>query len=123
MNFNTITTISDLYVNNGDFKGYAATAAGELYGYGHFPVLFKPMKARTNQFRPEAGARLLQPWESTASPAPRQARRRTSSTPSATAAARTGRRGSSSTTPACLTLVEVAHASLTLRLNVRVYYW
>ena len=30
----------------GDYVGAAAKAAGELYGYGHTNVLFKPTKAR-----------------------------------------------------------------------------
>ena len=32
----------------------AAKAAGELYGYGHTNVLFKPTKAADAQFRPKA---------------------------------------------------------------------
>merc|ERR1711988_602481 len=36
----------------GDFVGAAGEAAGELYGYGHHDVLFKPTKATKNPFRP-----------------------------------------------------------------------
>ena len=36
----------------GDYVGAAAEAAGELYGYGHGDVLFKPTKAADHQFRP-----------------------------------------------------------------------
>ena len=32
----------------GDYVGAAAKAAGELYGYGHTNVLFKPTKARVD---------------------------------------------------------------------------
>ena len=32
----------------------AGKAAGELYGYGHSNVLFKPTKAKDVQFRPTA---------------------------------------------------------------------
>jgi hypothetical protein len=47
-----IKTISKSYLDKGDFVGAAAEAAGELYGYGHFQVLFKPTKAREFPFRP-----------------------------------------------------------------------
>merc|ERR1711998_636017 len=36
----------------GDYVAAAGAAAGELYGYGHFDVLFKPTKATKNPFRP-----------------------------------------------------------------------
>ena len=36
----------------GDYVAAAAKAAGELYGYGHTNVLFKPTKAADAQFRP-----------------------------------------------------------------------
>merc|ERR1712070_420329 len=36
----------------GDYVGAAANAAGELYGYGHTNVLFKPTKAAEFPFRP-----------------------------------------------------------------------
>ena len=49
-----IKTISKTYLDKGDFVGAAATAAGELYGYGHSNVLFKPTKAVEVQFRPMA---------------------------------------------------------------------
>ena len=38
----------------GDYVGAAGEAAGELYGYGHSNVLFKPTKAAENPFRPTA---------------------------------------------------------------------
>ena len=47
-----IKTITKTYQDKGDFVQAASDAAGELYGYGHFPVLFKPTKARTYPFRP-----------------------------------------------------------------------
>ena len=49
-----IKTISKTYLDNGDYVQAAANAAGELYGYGHSNVLFKPTKAREFQFRPMA---------------------------------------------------------------------
>merc|ERR1711967_214633 len=49
---NAITTISKTYLDKGDFVEAAATAAGELYGYGHTNVLFKPTKAAEYPFRP-----------------------------------------------------------------------
>merc|ERR1711988_1488875 len=45
----TIMFISKVYAAKGDFV--AAAAAGELYGYGHHNVLFKPTKATKNPFR------------------------------------------------------------------------
>ena len=47
-----ITTISKTYLDKGDFVGAAGAAAGELYGYGHTNVLFKPTKAAEYPFRP-----------------------------------------------------------------------
>ena len=47
-----ITTISAVYAEGGDFVGMAGAAAGELYGYGHTDVLFKPTKATDHPFRP-----------------------------------------------------------------------
>jgi hypothetical protein len=49
---NAIKTISRTHKEGGDFVGAAAAAAGELYGYGHGDVLFKPTKCREVQFRP-----------------------------------------------------------------------
>merc|ERR1711904_741861 len=49
-----IKTISKTYLDKGDFVGAAATAAGQLYGYGKSNVLFKPTKAAEHQFRPTA---------------------------------------------------------------------
>ena len=49
-----IKTISKIYLSGGDYVAAAAKAAGELYGYGHGKVLFKPTKAAEVQFRPEA---------------------------------------------------------------------
>jgi len=51
---NAIANISASYQRGGDYVAAAAAAAGELYGYGHGPVLFKPTKAAANQFRPMA---------------------------------------------------------------------
>jgi len=47
-----IASISATYAEEGDFVGAAAEAAGELYGYGHYNVLFKPTKATKHPFRP-----------------------------------------------------------------------
>ena len=49
-----IKTISSTYADEGDYVGTAADAAGELYGYGHGNVLFKPTKAAEYPFRPTA---------------------------------------------------------------------
>merc|ERR1719261_2425404 len=49
---NAIKTISATYLTKGDYIKAAADAAGELYGYGHFNVLFKPTKATKHAFRP-----------------------------------------------------------------------
>ena len=43
-----ITTCSSLYASNGDCLGAAQGAAAELYGYGHFPILFKPVRSQHN---------------------------------------------------------------------------
>jgi len=51
---NAIKTISSTYLDGGDYVATAAEAAGELYGYGHSNVLFKPTKAAEAQFRPMA---------------------------------------------------------------------
>merc|ERR1719326_2484141 len=40
-----IASISKTYLEKGDFVAAAGEAAGELYGYGHTDVLFKPTKA------------------------------------------------------------------------------
>jgi len=50
-----IKTISATYLRQGDYIQAAADAAGELYGYGHSSVLFKPTKAAEVPFRPTAG--------------------------------------------------------------------
>ena len=47
-----ITTISAAYLEKGDYVKAAGEAAGELYGYGHCNVLFKPTKATKHPFRP-----------------------------------------------------------------------
>lgn len=52
---NAIKTISKTYADKGDYIGVAGEAAGELYGYGHSKVLFKPTKAAEFPFRPTAG--------------------------------------------------------------------
>ncbi|CAK0875619.1 unnamed protein product [Prorocentrum cordatum] len=49
-----IKNISKIYKENGDYVQVAATAAGELYAYGKYDVLFKPTKAAQHQFRPKA---------------------------------------------------------------------
>ena len=49
-----IKHISKTYLEGGDYVAAAAKAAGELYGYGHTNVLFKPTKAAEAQFRPTA---------------------------------------------------------------------
>eukprot|EP00976_Prorocentrum_cordatum_P115317 1195990-Prorocentrum_minimum.AAC.1 len=49
---NAIKTISKTYLEKGDYIGAAGEAAGELYGYGHSNVLFKPTKAAEYPFRP-----------------------------------------------------------------------
>mmetsp|Transcript_15411 Transcript_15411/g.36328 ORF Transcript_15411/g.36328 Transcript_15411/m.36328 type:complete len:347 (-) Transcript_15411:206-1246(-) len=51
---NAIKSISKTYLEGGDYVAAAAKAAGELYGYGHTNVLFKPTKAADAQFRPKA---------------------------------------------------------------------
>ena len=51
---NAIKSISKTYLDGGDYVAAAAKAAGELYGYGHTDVLFKPTKAAEAQFRPTA---------------------------------------------------------------------
>merc|ERR1719324_916672 len=50
-----IAKISKTYLNKGDYIGAAGAAAGELYGYGHTNVLFKPTKAAEFPFRPTGG--------------------------------------------------------------------
>jgi len=50
-----IKGISKTYLAGDDYVAAAAKAAGELYGYGHTNVLFKPTKAKDVQFRPTAG--------------------------------------------------------------------
>ena len=49
---NAIKTISKTYKEEGDYIKAAGDAAGELYGYGHTDVLFKPTKATKHPFRP-----------------------------------------------------------------------
>merc|ERR1712216_45983 len=51
---NAIKSISKAHLDKGDFVGVAGAAAGELYGYGHGNVLFKPTKATDTPFRPTA---------------------------------------------------------------------
>jgi len=50
-----IANISKVYLDGGDYIGAAGTAAGQLYGYGHSNVLFKPTKAAKYPFRPTGG--------------------------------------------------------------------
>ena len=47
-----IAGCSKVYADGGDFVGAAGEAAGQLYGYGHADVLFKPTKATAHPFRP-----------------------------------------------------------------------
>merc|ERR1712187_728453 len=47
-----IKRISQIYKENGNYVKTAADAAGELYAYGKYNVLFKPTKAAAYQFRP-----------------------------------------------------------------------
>jgi len=49
-----IKSISKAYLDKKDFVDVAATAAGQLYGYGKSNVLFKPTKAAEYPFRPTA---------------------------------------------------------------------
>merc|ERR1711988_1472797 len=49
---NAIKNISKIYSEKGNYIGAAGKAAGELYGYGHSKVLFKPTKAAEYPFRP-----------------------------------------------------------------------
>merc|ERR1711907_10655 len=49
-----IKAISKAHKDGKNFVEVAETAAGELYGYGHGDVLFKPTKATNNPFRPKA---------------------------------------------------------------------
>jgi len=51
---NAIQHISKVHADGGDYVQAAADAAGELYGYGHSNVLFKPTKAASHPFRPNA---------------------------------------------------------------------
>merc|ERR1719267_173309 len=51
---NSIKEISKTYLDGGDYVAAAGEAAGELYGYGHTNVLFKPTKAADEPFRPQA---------------------------------------------------------------------
>ena len=47
-----IAAISKVYLDGGDYVTAAGEAAGQLYGYGHGDVLFKPTKATGHPFRP-----------------------------------------------------------------------
>merc|ERR1711966_389773 len=49
-----IKGISQVYLSKGDYVAAAGHCAGELYGYGHSNVLFKPTKAKAFPFRPTA---------------------------------------------------------------------
>ena len=50
-----IVNISAAHKAGKDFIKVAGEAAGELYAYGHYDVLFKPTKAAEYQFRPTGG--------------------------------------------------------------------
>jgi hypothetical protein len=49
-----IRNISKVHKEGGDYIAAAGEAAGQLYGYGHKNVLFKPTKAAEFPFRPTA---------------------------------------------------------------------
>jgi len=49
-----IKSISKACLDKKDYVAVAGEAAGNLYGYGFHPVLFKPTKAKDTQFRPMA---------------------------------------------------------------------
>ena len=51
----SIVEISKSFLMGGDYVSLAGERAGELYGYDHSNVLFKPTKAAQQQFRPTAG--------------------------------------------------------------------
>ena len=55
---NAILSISKAYKENGDYVKEASDAAAQLYGYGHFKVLFKPTKVAEHPFRPTGGGAL-----------------------------------------------------------------
>ena len=50
----SIVDISNSFLSGGDYVRLAGQRAGELYGYDHSNVLFKPTKAVEQQFRPTA---------------------------------------------------------------------
>ena len=50
----SIVDISESFLTGGDYVGLAGERAGQLYGYDHSNVLFKPTKASHQQFRPTA---------------------------------------------------------------------
>ena len=50
----SIVDISNSFLSGGDYVSLAGERAGELYGYDHSNVLFKPTKATEQQFRPTA---------------------------------------------------------------------
>jgi hypothetical protein len=50
----SIVDISNCFLSGGDYVSLAGERAGELYGYDHSNVLFKPTKAAAKQFRPTA---------------------------------------------------------------------
>ena len=54
---NAIASISSVYLEEGDFVAAAGEAAGELYGYGHHNVLFKPTNWRPSTPLPRDGRR------------------------------------------------------------------
>ncbi len=54
-----IKAITKTYQEKGNFVAAAAEAAGELYGYGHTQVLFKPTKAHDFLFHPTTAEAML----------------------------------------------------------------
>lgn len=51
----SIVDISNAFLAGEDYVSLAGERAGELYGYDHSNVLFKPTKASQQQFRPTSG--------------------------------------------------------------------
>ena len=47
-----IVSIGQLYTEGGDYTSFAEEFLDTFYGYNEGPVLFKPTKASTTQFRP-----------------------------------------------------------------------
>ena len=65
---NSIVDISRVFLQGGDYVGLAGQRAGELYGYGHSNVLFKPTKASEHAFGSTPRARCRTSSGTTSSP-------------------------------------------------------